>query len=147
MRGGCVGIISEEPTSPTNEVVMTPHNARERITETEKSAAPRADDSSSSRESQEAMTGTTLEQALLITNPNGFHLRPAAAFAETARKFQCQVTIRKDSTTVNGKSPLDLLVLAAAEGTELILEVSGADAEAALKALVDLLTTLEVIRT
>ena len=45
----------------------------------------------------------------------------------------------KEDKRVNGKSPLDLMLLAAEQGTELILEVAGPDAAAALAALVELL--------
>ncbi len=86
------------------------------------------------------MTERTLEKKVVITNPMGFHMRPVAAFATLARQFQSDVYLRREDQRVNGKSPLDLLLLAAEQGTELTLEVSGPDAATALPALVELLT-------
>jgi phosphotransferase system HPr (HPr) family protein len=83
--------------------------------------------------------GETLRQKVVITNPHGFHMRPLTAFVQLARKFQSTVTVCKDSQRGDGKSPLELMTLGAEEGTELILEVSGSDAQAALEALVPLL--------
>jgi phosphotransferase system HPr (HPr) family protein len=75
-----------------------------------------------------------------ITNPQGFHMRPATAFAQLAGKFQSSVTLCKGTTRINGKSPLELMFLGAEQGTQLVLEVSGDDSEAALDALTALLS-------
>jgi phosphocarrier protein len=52
-----------------------------------------------------------------------------------ARQFQSDVIVRRDDRSVNGKSQLDLMLLAAEPGAQLLLEVSGDDASAALAAL------------
>jgi phosphotransferase system HPr (HPr) family protein len=91
------------------------------------------------------MNGETLQHKMVVINPEGLHVRPAAAFAELAKKFQSDITISKDGRAVDGRSPLLLLSLGALPGTELILEVSGADARAALEALVKLLTDWPVV--
>lgn len=70
-------------------------------------------------------------------------MRPAAAFAKLAREFQSSVTIRRDERCVNGKSQLDLMLLAAEPGAQLVLEVSGDDAAAALAALGNALEVAE----
>jgi phosphocarrier protein HPr len=88
---------------------------------------------------QEAMSGNPLRQTVLITNPSGFHLRPMAAFAELASRFPCTVTVTRDDRRVNGKSTLDLMLLAAPPGSELIVETDGPEASEALEALVALL--------
>jgi phosphotransferase system HPr (HPr) family protein len=87
-----------------------------------------------------AMNGEPLRQKVMISNPQGFHMRPLTAFVEAARKFQSTVVVCKDTQRSNGKSPLELMTLGAEQGTELILEVSGSDAEAALNALVPIIT-------
>jgi phosphotransferase system HPr (HPr) family protein len=92
-------------------------------------------------ETQEAMNGKPLQHKVLITNPQGFHLRPMAAFAELAGRFQCTVTVSREGVSGNGKSTLDLMLLAAPPGSELTLEVEGPDAPQALEALVALLQT------
>lgn len=83
------------------------------------------------------MTGEPLRQKVLVTNPNGFHMRPAAAFAATAKQFQSDVRVIKDELNVDGKSVLELMCLVALPGAELEIEVTGADATAALRALID----------
>src|SRR5215467_12995294 len=88
-----------------------------------------------------AMNGVPLQQKVVITNPQGFHMRPMAAFAQLAARFDSSVKVSREGQSVNGKSILDLMLLAAARGTELTLEVAGPDAEAALDALVNLLKT------
>jgi phosphotransferase system HPr (HPr) family protein len=89
--------------------------------------------------SQVLMNGDRLQRTVQITNPQGLHLRPSAAFAELAGKFQSAVTVSLEGRSVNGKSVWDLLLLAATQGSELMVEVEGPDAGAALDALATLL--------
>ncbi len=86
------------------------------------------------------MNGDTLERKVLILNPQGFHLRPMAAFAQLAGRFQSRVTVsREGKEGVDGKSILDLMLLAAPQGSELTVQAQGPDAQKALEALVELL--------
>ena len=85
------------------------------------------------------MTGEPLRQTVAIKNPHGFHMRPMAAFVETANRFPCNIAVlRADRESVNGKSMLGLMGLNAPEGTELVIEVSGPRADEALQALVEI---------
>lgn len=69
-------------------------------------------------------------------------MRPITAFVERAGKFRSSIYLSKpQGERINGKSPLALLGLAAEQGTELILEVSGPDEQDALTALADFLAT------
>jgi phosphocarrier protein HPr len=89
------------------------------------------------------MNGEALRRTVMITNPQGLHMRPITAFVEKASKFQSEVYLsRQDGQRTNGKSPLALLGLAAEKGTELILECSGPDEQAALNVLADFLANL-----
>jgi len=63
------------------------------------------------------------------------HARPAMTFAETASKFTANVSVAKDNETVDGKSIMQLLMLAATKGTKLRIEANGADAREAVNAL------------
>jgi phosphotransferase system HPr (HPr) family protein len=85
------------------------------------------------------MNGQPLSRAVTIRDPQGLHMRPAAAFAKAARGYQSVVTLRLNDKSVNGKSQLDLMLLAAEPGAELILEVVGDDAETALVALAEII--------
>jgi phosphotransferase system HPr (HPr) family protein len=96
------------------------------------------------KQNQDVMNGDTLRRQVTITNPQGFHMRPAAAFAKQASAFQSTVTLCKDELCINGKSLLELFLLVAQPGTEVTLEVSGPDAAQALDTLAQLLAAPSV---
>ncbi len=75
-----------------------------------------------------------------IKNKLGLHARPAMMFVETASKYQAEVSVcRTDqSEPVDGRSIMQMMMLAATEGTELEISATGEDAENAVGALVDL---------
>ena len=74
-----------------------------------------------------------------VQDPLGFHMRPIAVFAQCAGQYESTINVQKADLRVNGKSILELLLLAAEQGTELVLEADGADASAALEALAELI--------
>jgi phosphocarrier protein len=73
----------------------------------------------------------------LVTVPNrlGMHARAAARFVHLAQRFQARVTVSRGGLTMEGKSILGVLLLAACQGAELELQAEGEDAEQALSAL------------
>jgi phosphocarrier protein len=76
-----------------------------------------------------------IEREAKIVNPLGMHARPAAEFVKTAARFKCNVQVSKDGVTVNGKSILGMMALAAECGSSLSLRTEGDDAAAAMDAL------------
>jgi phosphotransferase system HPr (HPr) family protein len=80
-----------------------------------------------------------MRRNVVIRNPDGLHIRPAAALAEAARRFQSQATLHHGDRRVDVRRALDLITLGAEAGTELILEVVGPDAEEALEVLAEIL--------
>jgi phosphocarrier protein len=70
-----------------------------------------------------------------IRNRLGLHARAAARFVQTANRFRARITVSRDGRTMDGKSILGMLLLAASAGTVLELRAEGEDAEAALDAL------------
>jgi phosphocarrier protein len=70
-----------------------------------------------------------------IKNRLGLHARAAARFVQTANRYKARITATREGRTMDGKSILGMLLLAAAEGTVLELSAEGEDAEAALDAL------------
>jgi len=78
------------------------------------------------------------EKTVVISNPQGLHARPAELFARLALQFDSDIEVIRDSHRVDAKSILHVLTLGAAQGTELTLQATGSDAEAALEALVRL---------
>lgn len=75
-----------------------------------------------------------------IVNRLGLHARPAMAFVEEASRFSADITVRKcgDGDTVDGKSILQMLMLAGTCGTVIEITADGGDADDALAALVRL---------
>jgi phosphocarrier protein HPr len=76
---------------------------------------------------------------VVIGNRLGLHARAAAKFVEAASAFECEIEVEKGGTKVSGKSILGLIMLAAGPGSEIALQARGADAGAALDALVRLI--------
>jgi phosphocarrier protein HPr len=73
-----------------------------------------------------------------IVNELGLHARAATKFVQTANKFKCDVDVEKDGQVVNGKSIMGVLMLVAAKGTSIVVRGRGADAEACVDALGEL---------
>lgn len=80
-----------------------------------------------------------LKQEVEIVNKLGLHARASAKFTQTAGRFAAEVWVSRKGKRVNGKSIMGLMMLAAAQGTEITLETDGADETAAMKALTDLI--------
>lgn len=81
------------------------------------------------------MASDTYRRKIVIRNPQGFHMRPAAALAEAARRFQSQATVIHGDRRGNARDILSLLMLLADFGSEVILEVRGPDAAEAVEVL------------
>ena len=73
-----------------------------------------------------------------IVNRLGLHARAAARFVHVANRFPCRISVFKGGSSVDGKSILGLLTLAAAKGARLRLTAEGQEEEAALTELVQL---------
>ena len=78
------------------------------------------------------------EKRLTVRNRAGIHARPAALIAQTANKFASEILIEKDSTTVNAKSIMGVITMAAGYNTVLTLKVEGTDEKQAANALFEL---------
>ena len=75
-----------------------------------------------------------------IVNPHGFHARPVMRFVDLAGRFEAAVQVEKDGQTVDGKSPMELMLLEGVKGVRLTLRAHGPDADAAVNALAELVT-------
>jgi len=76
-----------------------------------------------------------IRHSVTIGNKLGLHARAAVKFVNLAKRFSSSVRIIKDGNEVDGKSILGILTLAATQGTQLSLVISGKDEKAALQAL------------
>ena len=74
---------------------------------------------------------TTVE----VPNALGMHARPSAEFVKLAGGFAASVTVGRDDIVVNGKSIMGVLMLAAEQGSTLVISAEGDDAEEAVTAL------------
>ncbi len=83
----------------------------------------------------------TLKQKLTIKNKLGLHARPAALFVQTANRFKSEVTVQKGRESVNGKSIMGIMMLAAGPGTSITVEAKGDDAKQVLAALATLVAS------
>ena len=82
-----------------------------------------------------------LVREVVIPNALGLHARAAARFVQAAARFQSHIRVSRGGRTVDGKSLMGVLLLAASRGTTLVMEADGADAVAALDALAALVGT------
>ncbi len=74
-----------------------------------------------------------------VSDPVGFHLRAAGRIVKLTKTFASEVTIRYNGRMANAKSIMGLASLAAEFGTDVEIEVSGDDEEAAAQRLVHLI--------
>lgn len=84
------------------------------------------------------MSTSPVTRAVVIVNSEGLHARPADMLARTALKFRSQIQIQCRNERVDAKSTLNLLILGATQGTEIIIEAEGDDAQEAVEALATL---------
>lgn len=82
-----------------------------------------------------------VSRQVVVSNKLGLHARPAMQFVEAANRFKASVAVEKtgeEPMTVNGKSIMDMMTLAAVQGTNLIIRADGQDAEDAVTQLAGL---------
>ena len=84
-------------------------------------------------------TAGPVKRTVIVANPMGLHMRPASAFSSLARRFRCAVTVWNGPNKADGKSMLELILLVAMPGAELVVEADGDDAADAAERLTELL--------
>ena len=80
----------------------------------------------------------SLTKQVTVNNPQGLHARPAHALVQLAGQFQADIEIIRNGESVDGKSILAILTLAAEKGAQLTIRASGTDAAQAVDALAEL---------
>ena len=80
----------------------------------------------------------TASAVVSIPNKLGLHARPAMIFVEVASKLKSDVTVKRcdQDETVDGKSIMQMMMLAATQGTNIEITATGTDADEAVKTLV-----------
>ncbi len=84
------------------------------------------------------MQKVVCETEVDIKNADGLHMRPAMQFVDVASQFDCDITVSNNENTVDGKSIMQISMLAATCGTRLRIKAEGPDAQEALDALREL---------
>jgi len=84
------------------------------------------------------LASDSCEAIVEVKNAEGLHMRPAMQFVDTANRFQSTVTVTNGDTSVDGKSIMQMSMLAATCGTKLKIQAQGQDAEQTIAALCEL---------
>ena len=81
-----------------------------------------------------------VERKVTVTNKLGIHARPATLLVQAAARFRADIFLSKgDVSRINGKSIMGVMMLAAEQGAEVLVEAEGSDADAAVAAVAELL--------
>ena len=82
-------------------------------------------------------------QTVQVTNSVGLHARPATFFIQKANEYKCSIWVEIGSRRINAKSLLGVLSLGIIKGTDITILADGADEEAAVSSLVEMVKKLE----
>jgi phosphocarrier protein HPr len=80
-----------------------------------------------------------ISRQVLVRNELGLHARAAARFVRIATRFRSRIRVSRHERTMDGKSILGILLLAATKGSRLTVIAEGEDEQDALEALVELI--------
>ncbi|MES9968917.1 MAG: HPr family phosphocarrier protein [Candidatus Thiodiazotropha sp.] len=80
-----------------------------------------------------------LNKEIEIINKLGLHARAAAKLVSCANSFSSEVFLNRNGQRVNGKSIMGVMMLAANQGSTLVLEIDGSDEQEAMQALTSLI--------
>jgi phosphocarrier protein len=83
---------------------------------------------------------STVTKTVTLVNMHGIHVRTAALIADTSESFQAEITITSPHASTDGSDMMQLLLLQAQCGTELVLSATGPDATQAIESLHNLIT-------
>ena len=80
-----------------------------------------------------------ITEQIYIINRLGLHARAAASFVKLASSFDSNIDLVYGAQSVNGKSIMGIMMLAASQGSEMLMEVDGSDEKEATEALLNLI--------
>jgi phosphocarrier protein len=81
---------------------------------------------------------TKIKTFFIVMNEKGLHTRPSTELVKCASSFKAQITLNYQQLSVNAKSLLGILMLAAAKGAKISIEAEGEDAEDAINTILEL---------
>ena len=80
-----------------------------------------------------------IETQVTLSNKLGLHARASAKLVAIASRYQCQIELCRDTKTINAKSIMGVMMLAASNGTTLTLRVDGPDEDHASETISNLI--------
>ena len=90
------------------------------------------------RPGEDTLERLVCETEVEIKNADGLHMRPAMQFVDIASQFDCDITVSNSENNVDGKSIMQMSMLAATVGCKLKIKAEGSDAQEAINALQEL---------
>jgi len=87
---------------------------------------------------EDTLENVVYDVELEIKNTDGLHMRPAMKFVDIANRFESEINVSNGETSVDGKSIMQISMLAATCGTKLKITAKGPDAQQAINALQEL---------
>jgi phosphocarrier protein len=82
-----------------------------------------------------------VQRVVEIVNEAGLHARPVMQFVDTASRYQASIQVHKGGEKVDGKSPMEMMLLEAPKGSRLHIVATGSDAEKMVEALAELIAS------
>ena len=92
----------------------------------------------SERDTATAKSEHAAKGYFIVINDKGLHTRPSTELVKCATKFKSQINLSYQDLSVNAKSLLGILTLAATRGSRIMIEATGEDAEEAVATLIEL---------
>src|SRR4051794_40979295 len=96
---------------------------------------------SSSLRLRPSITMPSASKEIIVSNKLGLHARPAMQFVDLANSFSSEISVHKlgeEPADADGKSVMQMIILAATEGTKMRIDANGEDADEAVKKLAEL---------
>ena len=87
-----------------------------------------------------AARGQKIEKEITVINRLGLHARPAAMFVRIASRYRSEIWVEKEGEQINGKSIMGLMMLAAGQGSKLLVRCEGPDADKAMQEIEELIS-------
>jgi phosphocarrier protein len=81
------------------------------------------------------------ESTVVLVSKHGLHARPAAELVRLAGRFESDIKLTKDDITVDAKSIMGVMMLAAECGSEIVITVEGPDEDEAMAVVAEYLET------
>lgn len=87
------------------------------------------------------MLTSKLDVTVKVKNPSGLHVRPATYIVRLLQNFQSKVTLTYKGESINARSIMSIMILAAPKNAKIVVDIEGIDASQVLEKLVEAFDT------